>query len=126
MLTAEAHLETEHPSRYLVQLCRHAQQIDRLRHRPRTHDGGDEPPPPEVQHVEWSETRGIVSFGWGRCTMQAGPDTLTLHAEAADEEDLQRVQGIVAGDIERFGRREHLRVNWQRPEAPAVQPGETG
>jgi len=34
MLTAEAHVQTEHPDRYLVQLCRHAQQVHRLRHRP--------------------------------------------------------------------------------------------
>ncbi len=70
MLIAEAHVQTEHPSRYLVQLCRHAQQAHRLSHRPRGHDG-DAQAPPEVQHVEWSETRGTISFGWGRCTMQA-------------------------------------------------------
>jgi hypothetical protein len=124
MLTAEAHVQTEHPSRYLVQLCRHAQQVHRLRHRPRAHDGGDAQPPPKVQHVEWSETRGLISFGWGQCTMQATPGTLILHAEAADEENLQRVQDIVAKDIERFGQRDHLKVNWQLPEASTAQPGQ--
>ncbi len=125
MLTAEARVETEHPSRYLVQLCRHAQQIHRLHDRPRIH-GGEEQPFPEVPHVEWSETRGIVSFGWGQCTMQAIAGTLTLRVEAADEQNLQRVQDIVAGDIERFGRRDHLTVKWQRPGAPPAQPGEAG
>jgi hypothetical protein len=124
MLTAEAHVQTEHPSRYLVQLCRHAQQVHRLRHRPRAHDGGDAQPPPKVQHVEWSETRGLISFGRGQCTMQATPGTLILHAEAADEENLQRVQDIVAKDIERFGQRDHLKVNWQLPEASTAQPGQ--
>ena len=57
MLTAEAQVETERPGRYLVQLCRHASQMGQhLRQRPRTHDGGDVPP--EVQHVEWSDTYG--------------------------------------------------------------------
>ena len=28
MLTAQAHIQTEHPSRYLAQLCRHANSIN--------------------------------------------------------------------------------------------------
>jgi len=113
MLTAEAHVQTEHPDRYLVQLCRHAQQVHRLHHRP-PHGAGAQPPP-KVEHVEWSGTRGIVDFGWGRCTMQASGNLLTLRAEATDEEKLQRVQGIVTRDIERFGSRDHLTVSWERP-----------
>src|SRR5215469_14140941 len=110
MLTAEAHVQTEHPDRYLVQLCRHAQQVHRLRHRP-SHGRADAQPP-KVEHVEWSGTRGTVDFGWGRCTMQASGKLLTLRAEAADEEGLQRVQDIVTQDIERFGSRDHLTVSW--------------
>jgi len=124
MLTAEAHVHTSQPGRYLVQLCRHAQQIHRLRHSPRPHDGDGARPAPTVQHVEWSQTRGMISFGWGQCAMQASPGRLTVRVEAADEEHLQRVQEIIAADIERFGRRDHLKVTWQRPGAPIVQPGE--
>jgi len=41
MLTAEARIETDRPSRYLAQLCRHAGQMSRpMRHRPHSHDGG--------------------------------------------------------------------------------------
>jgi hypothetical protein len=54
-----------------------------------------------------------VDFGWGRCTLQADGNLLTLRAEAADEESLRRVQDIVTRDIERFGSREHLHVSWQ-------------
>jgi hypothetical protein len=118
MLTAEAHVQTDHASRYLVQLCRHAQQVHRMRHRPRAHGGGERQPP-KVEHVEWSDTRGTVNFGWGQCTMEANADTLTLRAEAADEESLQRVQDIIARDIERFGRRDHLTVTWNRLGEPA-------
>jgi hypothetical protein len=123
MLTAEAHVQTEDPSRYLVQLCRHAQQVHRMRHRPRDHDGDDAQLPPKVLHVEWSETRGILSFGWGQCTLQANADLLTLRAEAADEENLQRVQDIVGRDIERFGKRDHLTVTWKRSGAPTSTSG---
>ena len=123
MLTAEAQVETERPGRYLVQLCRHASQMGQhLRQRPRTHDGGDAPP--EVQHVEWSDTYGIVRLSWGQWTMQTTPDTLTLRAEANDEENLRRIQDLVAARLEIFGRREHLKVNWQRFEAPTAQRGE--
>ena len=123
MLTAEAQVETERPGRYLVQLCRHASQMGQhLRQQPRTHDGGDAPP--EVQHVEWSDTYGIVRLSWGQWTMQTSPDTLTLRAEANDEENLRRIQDLVATRLEIFGRREHLKVNWQRFEAPTAQRGE--
>lgn len=120
MLTAEAQVGTQRPSRYLVQLCQHFNHQGRhLRHGPHPHVVDDAQAPPEVQaHVEWSDTDGIVSLSWGQCTMQATPDTLTLRAEAADEESLQRVQDLVAGHLERFGRRDHLTVNWRRPPAP--------
>ena len=123
MLITEAHVQTEHPDRYLVQLCRHAQQVHRLRHRP-PHGRANAQPPPKVEHVEWSGTRGTVDFGWGRCTMQATPGRLTLRAEAVDEESLLRVQGIIARDIERFGKRHQLTVSWQPAKAASAQPSQ--
>jgi hypothetical protein len=123
MPNAEAHVETDRASRYLVQLCRHAGQMGQhLRYRPLAHHGGRVPP--EVQHVEWSDSHGIISFGRGRCTIQATPDALTLRVEAADEETLQRLQEGVAHRLETIGRRDNLKVNWQRPEAPEAEPGQ--
>ena len=122
MLAAEAQVKTEDPGRYIAQLCKHAQQVHRLRHRPRNH-GSDGQPPPKVEHVECAETSGMISFGWGQCTMHATAGTLTLRAEAADEESLERVQAIIARDIERFGKRNQLTVSWQRAKAPSAQPG---
>jgi len=49
--------------------------------------------------------------------MQAGPDALTLRAEALDKDGLQQVQDLITGQLERFGRRDNLKVSWQRPEA---------
>jgi hypothetical protein len=116
MLTAEARVRTDHPGRYLVQLGRHARQVHRLRH-----DRDDAQPPPAVAHVEWSQTSGVVDFGRGRCTMRVSGNLLTLRAEAADEASLQLVQDLVTRNIERFGRRDHLRVSWQRL-SPPVSP----
>ena len=122
MLTAEAHIQTGQPSRYLIQLCRHATSINHtmLRH------AGRPPVRPDIQQVEWSDTHGTLDLGGGRCTMQADPGALTVRVQAADEESLRRVQGLITRNLERFGRREHLKLNWQRPGAPTAQAGETG
>ncbi|QUW85495.1 DUF2218 domain-containing protein (plasmid) [Streptomyces mirabilis] len=129
MRTAEARVETERPSRYLVQLCKHFDNKGRqLGHRPRAHNGGDAQALREMQavaaqaQVEWSETRGTVSLPWGRCALQADPGALTVHVEAVDEENLGRLQDLVSGHIERFGRREQLEVTWL--EAVAESPGQ--
>ncbi len=131
MPTAEARIETEHASRYLVRLCQHVSKIGNkslhLRHQRPSHLPGDVRARPGMQaHVEWTETHGTVTFSWGKITMQASPDALALHAEAADEENLQQIQDLVAGRLAKFGSREHLTVNWQRAETPAAQPREVG
>lgn len=114
-LTAEAHVETERPSRYLVQLCRH---VSLLPARP----VGDSQAGPDVPHAEWSDTHGIVTLApWGQCTMDASTDTLTVRVEATDEDKLQRIQDLVAERLTRYGRRDQLTVTWQRPPPPAVQ-----
>src|ERR1039458_3064087 len=57
----EATVKTEHPSRYLIQLCQHASKMDgHLRHRPRRHASGAAAP--EVRQAEWSDTGGIVTL----------------------------------------------------------------
>lgn len=112
MLTSEARVETERARRYLAQICRHFSNL--RRHESRRH-ADEAQPRPEVQvHVEWTETLGTADFGWGQCTMQADPDALTLRADATDEDNLQRVQDLVAEHLERFGKRDQLKVTWQR------------
>jgi hypothetical protein len=117
VLTAEAVVQTGNPARYLARLCRHASQMSsraeqpgwHLRHQSR---GGDARP--EVRHAEWSDTEGTVTLNWGRWTLQAAGGTLRMRAEAADEQNLQRIQDLLTRRLENFGRREHLTVNWQR------------
>jgi len=118
MPIAEAHVRTERASRYLVQLCRHAGQMSRHPF-PRPHTSGlDTHAPPAVRHVEWDDTRGMVTLNQGRWTLDATPDTLTLRAEAETEEDLQRIQDLLAARLEKIGRRDHLTVVWQRLDTP--------
>jgi hypothetical protein len=124
MLIAEARVETERPSRYLAQLCRHVEEMGEARlhmhARPESSDAqGDETadaPPRMLPRVEWSDTYGVVELGEGRCILRAESDALTLRAEAPDEKTLQSVQQRVAERLERFGRRDQLTVTWSSPQ----------
>jgi hypothetical protein len=133
MLTAEAQIRTNRPSRYLIQLCSHASDIGQHRgHGLRARHAGSAPEgSPELRHAEWSDTQGVVRLSWGQCTLQATPGTLTLRAEAADEENLRRIQDLIGRRLESFGRRDHLKVDWQQqrndaghaPDVPTSPPG---
>jgi hypothetical protein len=115
MLTAEADIRTEHAATYLARLCGHAGKMGtagrRLSHRRPPHAGGDVAP--EVRRVECSRTEGTVSLDWGQWTMQAFPGRLTVRAEAADQESLRRIQDLLTSRLQKFGRREHLTVDWR-------------
>jgi hypothetical protein len=107
MLIAEARVETTRSGRYIDQLCQHVSRVAEAR--------------PQMQaDVEWSDDRGVISFGWGgRCTLRADPRVLSLRAEAPDEEGLRQVLDQVSERLERFGRRDHLRVTWTSPQGVA-------
>ena len=84
MPTAQAQVPTDRASRYLAQLCKHGSQMGvRALHQPRGH--GDGGPPPKVRHAEWTDTEGIIDFGWGNCRMHASDERLVLLAEADDQ-----------------------------------------
>jgi hypothetical protein len=110
VLTAEAEIRTAQPGRYLVQLCRHAQHLTgRAAHL----HGRARGPRPELRHVEWSDSEGLLVLGWGRCVLRATPETLVVRAEAADTDSLRRLQDLVTSRLESFGRREGLAVRWR-------------
>ena len=79
--------------------------------------------PPEVRHVQCSRERGNRQPDWGQWTMRALPGLLAIRAEAADEENLQRIQDLLTARLQNFGRREHLTVSWRRPEEATPGPG---
>jgi hypothetical protein len=109
MPIAEASVPTDRSSRYLVQLCRHADQMRRMRH------GGG----PRVDHVEYSETVGVIRFTDGVVTLQASTDTLTLRIEAADEDGVRRLQDGIANRLRTIGRRDGLTLFWHQAEGAA-------
>lgn len=111
MLTAEAVVQTADPGRYLDRLRMHADKMGtHPGHRPRRHGSGM---PPEIRHAEWSRTSGIVTLNWGQWTVQATAGALRLRAEAADAQNLRRIQDMLTARLESFGRREHLTITWR-------------
>ena len=115
MLTAETDIQTEHAARYLARLCGHAGKMGtaghRIGHRRPSHVPDDAPP--EVGRVECSGTEGTVTLSWGQWTMRALPGLLAVRAEAADQENLRRIQDLLTARLQKFGRQERLTVNWQ-------------
>ena len=121
MSAAEARIPTENAGRYLARLCQHAGQMGtHLGRRPGRHAGGGAPP--EILRAESSDDRGTLVLNWGRCTLQAGEGMLTLRAEAGDPDSLARIQELIAGRLEKFGRRERLIVTWQPATASPASP----
>jgi hypothetical protein len=124
MPAAEADIPTEHAASYLARLCDHlgkmSQAGQRLPHRRGTHGRGDGPP--EIRRVERGETEAAVTLNWGQWVMRARPGLLAVRAEAADEENLRRIQDLLTTRLEKFGRREHLTVTWRTATAEDRNP----
>jgi hypothetical protein len=126
MPSLRAQIQTERPSRYLVQFCKHAAAIGGVSgHRPRMHLGRTSAGRQVQVRAEWSDSHGVVTFSpWGQCTMSADADMLTLCIEATDQDALQQIQDIISQDLARFSRREPLIVNWHPPESPGAAEGQ--
>jgi hypothetical protein len=97
-LTTRAEVQTDRPSPYLKQVCKH------FRHK---------------RTVEFTDSDGTMTFPFGTCRLRAEGTTLTLVGEAADVEALDVLERVVGGHLERFGRRDALTVTWTRDAAPA-------
>jgi hypothetical protein len=118
MPIALARIETQHPSRYLGQFCKHAAAMGDGAHSPRMHLHPGMRRDVQVE-AHCGQTAGTVTFApWGRCELTVDPGILTVRIESADEEGLRRIQDIVTKDLARFSSRDPLAVSWQRDEAP--------
>lgn len=119
MRTSQARIATDRPNRYLVQVCKHASDMDgRGGHAmlARRHDGQEDRA--EILHAEWTDSSGVIQTSWGQCSLRAAPGMLTLRAEAADEDNLLRIQDLLSARLERFGRRDRLQVAWEPDSQP--------
>lgn len=98
-MISEAQVETDRSGAYLRQLCEHVREAAQAHSRMRA-------------TVECSDDRGVISFGWGRCTLRAGSGLLTLTAEAPDEQTLRQIERRVGNRLRRLGKADHLAVTW--------------
>jgi hypothetical protein len=82
---------------------------------------------PDVKaDIEWSETHGTAAFGWGRCTLRADHDALTLRAKGDDEAGLYALLEFIARHLETLGAGEDLTVTWQQAGAPVTYRQDVG
>ncbi|WP_176731844.1 DUF2218 domain-containing protein [Micromonospora rhizosphaerae] len=124
----QAQIQTDRPSRYLVQFCKHAAAMAGGGHTPRMHLHATTARREVQVAAEWSDISGTVTFTpWGQATLTAGGNTLTVRIDGADEDGLARIRDVITRDFERFSRRNPLTVTWQRSEprdaAPVRQAG---
>lgn len=99
MFRSEALVTTDRPSRYLMQLCEHLEQIQ-SRH------------PGSGLRVEWHETCAEIRLGPGRCEIRALTGALRLRAEADDEATLRDITTRIADRLQTIGRRDAIAVAW--------------
>lgn len=93
MSKSQARVETEMAERYLGQLCKH------FAHRiPATFDG----------------PRGRIEFPLGICTLEAEANVLVMSAESANDENLAKLEDVVARHLERFAFRDKPAIEWKK------------
>lgn len=120
MPIAEAAIDTPRAARYLAQFGKHAGAMAGARGR--MHGGGPGIGDEVKLHVECADDEVVVTLDpWGRATLRARDGRLTVRAEAADQQDLARIQQILTRNIERFGRREHLTLTWNGTEPESTR-----
>lgn len=124
MPSMEARVPTDRASRYLVQLCRHSEQMSRWRHRPPAGPGGGREAV-AVREVQWSETLGVVRFDEGEWTLCATGDALLLRVDAVDQQALGRLQQGIAARLATIGRRDRLSVSWHPTDPPSALSDQT-
>lgn len=95
MPKSTADVPTQHASRYLQQLCKHWS---------------------HKMETEFDPLHGRIVFPSGALTLlSANPTHLSISIDADDDETLSRLETVVADHIRRFGFREELEFNWNRP-----------
>ena len=93
MARSSADIETENGNKYLQQLCKHWS---------------------HKMVTEFDAGKGRVDFPSGaRLILEAGGKILHLELEAP-EDNLERMEGVVADHLKRFAFREELTFPWAR------------
>jgi hypothetical protein len=83
---------TDKPVAYMRQLCKHfGHKVD----------------------ASFGDDSGYIKFEFGRCSLQAAGQVLSIEVTAPDAESHERMERVIGSHLERFGRRDELSVAWQ-------------
>ncbi|GAA3342959.1 hypothetical protein GCM10020358_39900 [Amorphoplanes nipponensis] len=119
----QARIHTARATRYLGQFCKHAAAMGAGGHTSRMHLHTTMARGEVHVTADWSDTSGTVTFTpWGRCTLTAADNTLTLRIDATDDDGITRMREIIDRDLQRFSRRDPLTVSWHQPGTPGAAP----
>jgi hypothetical protein len=122
--SAETRIPTANAAAYLARLCGHLSKLASASrppgHGPRLHARGTQLP--AVLHAEHTHDTGTITLSSGQLTLHAAADQLTIRADAGSQENLQRIQDMTAGRLAKFGRREHLDIQWTPVAGTAGEP----
>ena len=120
MPSAQTRVRTQNAAAYLARLCGHLAKLTSPRrfpgHGSQPHAGSQ---PPAVLNAEHTRDAGTITLTWGQLTLHATADELTIRADAGSQENLHRIQDMTAGRLHKFGRREHLDIQWTPVTGPA-------
>ena len=90
-LRSHAAVSTAKPSPYLLRTAKH------FRHK---------------LDVRFDEQQAVIPFAFGHAELRAADGKLHLEAFAQTPVDLRRVEQVVGSQLERFGRRDELWIEW--------------
>lgn len=89
---AVARVATPFAQRYMGQLCMH------FRHR---------------LPVTLAEEHALIVFPAGRCSLESGPEELTIRVDAEAPATLPELQDVVSRHLKRFAFRDPPGIDWQ-------------
>lgn len=93
MLTSNALITVENPSRYINRLCKHWS---------------------HKFTIEQTEHHSSIDFGTAQCTLTHADDQLTLNLSSHSAEDLEKMQQVVANHLIRMSSKNIANVSWDR------------
>jgi hypothetical protein len=114
MPSLHTQISSDRAARYLSQFCKHAAAMGRGGHTPRMHTHHNSDTSGVRVEAEWFDTHGVVTFTpWGRATLDATDDLLTIRIDADNDGALSQIRDIITRDIKRFAGRNPLTVAWK-------------
>ena len=62
--------------------------------------------------ASYDGNNGSISFGFGRCDIEAQSDALIFVAESDDQPSLSRLEGVIDSHLKRFMQDEEVSLTW--------------